>query len=223
MINSLSIIGVFTAGLISFFSPCVLPLIPAYLGYISGGSENKRTILSRSIGFVVGFTIIFTLMGATASFIGGFIFDNQLLLMRIGGIILIILGIQMTGIININFLSKEKRKRMPKVASWFSSILIGMIFAAGWTPCIGPILGSVLVYASQANTMNQGIYYLLIYSLGIGIPFIISALLIQQIEPLVNKFNKGSLILKKIAGLVIFIFGLLMFLDKLRYLNNITF
>lgn len=223
MINSLSIIGVFTAGLISFFSPCVLPLIPAYLGYISGDSENKRTILSRSIGFVVGFTIIFTLMGATASFIGGFIFDNQLLLMRIGGIILIILGIQMTGIININFLSKEKRKRMPKVASWFSSILIGMVFAAGWTPCIGPILGSVLVYASQANTMNQGIYYLLIYSLGIGIPFIISALLIQQIEPLVNKFNKGSLILKKIAGLVIFIFGLLMFLDKLRYLNNITF
>lgn len=211
----ITVFSVFVAGLVSFFSPCVLPLIPAYIGYISGGSQNQKRIISRSLGFILGFTLVFISMGATATFIGQYILMNKFLLMKIGGAILIILGLNMTGVFSISMLSVEKRKRMPKSINWFSSILIGMVFAAGWTPCIGPLLGSVLVYASQASTLNQGILYLFIYSMGIGIPFFISALLFKKIDAIIKKFGKGSVVIKKIAGLIIVIFGLLMFFNRL--------
>lgn len=215
MNNEITFLSVFAAGLVSFFSPCVLPLIPAYIGYISGGSQNQRKIISRSLGFILGFTIVFISMGATATFIGQYILMNKFLLMKIGGSILVLLGLNMTGLLPINLLAVERRKRMPKSINWFSSILIGMVFAAGWTPCIGPLLGSVLVYASQASTLYQGIFYLLVYSMGIGIPFFISAVLFKQIDGLIKKFGKGSIIIKKLAGLIIIIFGLLMFFNRL--------
>lgn len=218
--TQVSIISVFIAGLISFFSPCVLPLIPAYIGYLIGEENTRQRIIARSLGFVLGFSTIFILMGATASVIGNYLFQNQVLLMRIGGGIIILLGLQIIGIINIPLLSVERRKRMPQSINWFSSILIGMIFAAGWTPCIGPILGTVLIYASQSDKIMEGIFYLSIYSLGIGIPFIISALLINQLNDLISKFEKTSIVIKKISGAIIILFGLLLITNKLHLITN---
>lgn len=222
----LTLLGVFIAGFLSFFSPCILPLIPAYIGYIAGNSDgdtNKLRNLSRTLGFVLGFSIIFILMGATASFLGSFMIQNKSFLAKFGGIIIFILGVQMTGVININFLNIEKRSRMPKVVNWFSSVLIGMAFAAGWTPCIGPILGTILIYASTQETVQTGILLLFVYSLGIGIPFIITSVAIDQFNKLILKFETKFSILKKVSGFLIAIIGILMFMNKLSFITNLFY
>ena len=162
----------FGAGLISFLSPCVLPLIPGYISYISGSSLNelleKKTInILPIILFAVGFSFVFISFGATASFLGSVILNNSYELRIASGIIIIIFSLHILGIINVNFLNYEKRVYTEKRSGLFSSILVGMAFGFGWTPCIGPILGSILALASTEQSLNKGILLLVFYSLGL--------------------------------------------------------
>jgi len=189
--------------------------------YITGVSmENelkaKRLfVLKRTIGFILGFTIVFIIMGSSASFIGRIFIRNKEIFSKVSGILIIILGLKMMGIINLKFLNMERRIAAPrKVTNWFSSILIGMAFAAGWTPCFGPVLASILVYAGSSDTVSKGIYLLLVYSIGMGIPFILTALFINVFNKFITKAEKFIIYIPKISGFIMIVFGLLVFFNK---------
>ncbi len=176
----------FGAGLISFLSPCVLPLIPGYISYISNSSlnelvEKKNINLLPLILFTLGFSIIFIIFGAASTFLGQTLLQNSFELRIFAGIVIIIFSLQIIGLINLNFLNYEKRIQTNNNKNFYSPIIIGMAFAFGWTPCIGPILGSILVLASTEESINKGILLLSVYSMGLAIPFIISGYLIQKI------------------------------------------
>ena len=175
----IEILVAFGAGLISFLSPCVLPLIPGYISYISGASLkellDKKTInLIPIILFTVGFSIVFIIFGAASTFIGQVLLQNSYELRIAAGLIIIILSLHIIGIINLKFLNYEKRIQTNNNRNIFSPIIIGMAFAFGWTPCIGPILGSILVFAATEESLNKGVLLLFFYSLGLAIPFILS-------------------------------------------------
>ena len=184
----------FGAGLISFLSPCVLPLIPGYISYISGSSlkdlvEKKNINLFPIILFTVGFSIVFIIFGAASTFLGQVLLQNSFELRVAAGLVIIILALHIIGIINIKFLNYERRIHTNSNVSFYSPILIGMAFAFGWTPCIGPILGSILVLASTEESLNRGIFLLFSYSLGLAIPFILSGYLIQKFLIFSNQDN----------------------------------
>ena len=175
----------FGAGLLSFLSPCVLPLIPGYISYVSGSSlnellEKKEINLIPTILFVFGFSLIFIFFGATATTIGKLLLKNSNELRIVAGIVIIILSLHILKVINIKFLNYEKRVHSEINQGFFAPILIGMAFAFGWTPCIGPMLGSILILASTTESISQGVLLLSFYSLGLGIPFILSGYLIQK-------------------------------------------
>ena len=177
------ILVAFGAGLISFLSPCVLPLIPGYVSYISGNSlneliEKKNINLIPIILFTVGFSIVFIIFGAASTFLGQVLLQNSYELRIAAGIIIIILSLHIIGIINLKFLNYEKRIQTKTNTNFYSPILIGMAFAFGWTPCIGPILGSILVLAATEDSITKGILLLISYSLGLALPFIFSGFLI---------------------------------------------
>ena len=189
------------AGLISFLSPCVLPLIPGYISYISGSSlneliEKKNINLIPIILFTVGFSIVFIIFGAASTFLGQILLQNSFELRIVAGLVIIIFSLHIIGIINIKFLNYEKRIDTNISSNFFSPILIGMAFAFGWTPCIGPILGSILVLAATEESLSKGILLLSFYSFGLAIPFILSGYLIQalgyyllDIFPFLQKFG----------------------------------
>ena len=184
------------AGLISFLSPCVLPLIPGYISYISGSSLNeliakKNINLIPLILFTVGFSIVFILLGAASTFVGQALLQNSFELRIAAGLVIILLSLHIIGLINIKFLNFEKRIDARINSNFYSPILIGMAFAFGWTPCIGPILGSILVLASTEESINKGILLLTFYSLGLAIPFILSGYLIQKFLIFSKNFKKN--------------------------------
>ena len=214
----------FSAGLISFLSPCVLPLIPGYISYITGSSLNelieKKTInIFPIILFAVGFSIIFISFGATASFLGSVILDNSYELRIASGIVIIIFSLQILGIINLNFLNYEKRIYTEKKSGIFSSLLVGMAFGFGWTPCIGPILGSILALASTEQNLNRGILLLFFYSLGLAIPFILSGYLIQKFLVFSKNIKSKIIIIMKIGGALLLMTGILMITNQLQALG----
>ena len=211
----------FGAGLISFLSPCVLPLIPGYISYISGSSLNelleKKTInILPIILFAVGFSFVFISFGATASFLGSVILNNSYELRIASGIIIIIFSLHILGIINLNFLNYEKRIYTEKKSGIFSSILVGMAFGFGWTPCIGPILGSILALASTEQSLNRGILLLAFYSLGLAIPFILSGYLIQKFLVFSKNIKSKMNIILKSGGVLLLITGILMITNQLQ-------
>ena len=224
---NISVSAAFGAGFLSFFSPCILPLIPAYIMYITGANmedelEKKRLFaLTRTMGFVIGFTIIFMIMGTSASFIGKLFIRNKDLFSKISGIIIIIFGLSMMGIIKLRFLNINRRIKAPKkITSWFSSILMGMAFAAGWTPCFGPILGAILMYAGGSATISKGMYLLLVYSIGMAIPFILTALFINVFTRFMDKAEKFIKYIPIIGGLLMVIFGTLIFFNKMMSISR---
>ena len=179
------IILAISAGLLSFLSPCVLPIIPGYIAYISGSTledllEKKNINLLPIFLFTVGFSIVFIIFGASATFLGKILLSNSFPLRIIAGIIIIVFSLHILEILKLNFLNYEKRFYANKNKNIFSSVLIGMAFAFGWTPCIGPILGSILVLASTEESINRGVLLLVFYSLGLAIPFILSGYLFQK-------------------------------------------
>ena len=216
------------AGLISFLSPCVLPLIPGYIAYISGSSlnellENKNINLLPIILFTFGFSVVFIIFGATATFLGQLLLSNSSELRIIAGAIIIIFSLHILGIIKLNFLNYEKRIYTSNDKGVVGSILVGMAFGFGWTPCIGPILGSILALASTEESINRGILLLLFYSLGLAIPFVLSGYLIQKFLVFSKNFKKNINIVSKVGGVILLTTGILIITNKLQALGYYIF
>ena len=216
----------FFAGMISFLSPCVLPLIPGYLSFICGTDlenlqkKSKYFILQKSALFVLGFSFIFILLGASSTFFGSFFLAKSQIFSNIIAFIIIIFGLYLTGIINFNFFNNEFRFYISKYSNNFSfPFVVGMGFAFGWTPCIGPILGSILALASLENSLSQGIFLLLIYSIGLGVPFMLAGYYMGNFLLFSKKARKSIMTIQKISGVVLIITGVLIFTSKLQTLG----
>ncbi|NWG02970.1 MAG: sulfite exporter TauE/SafE family protein [Syntrophaceae bacterium] len=228
----------FSAGLLSFVSPCVLPLVPSYITYITGVSFKELTeaeakaklrwaTVFHSFFFIIGFSFIFILMGASASYLGQVLAEYQYWIMKAGGVLIILLGIHFTGIINLPFLQMEKRFEMRrKPLGYLGSFLVGIVFAAGWTPCIGPILSTILIYASTTKSMATGILLLTYYSIGLGIPFFFSSLAFNSFLSAFDKIKRYMRVITIISGLFLIAIGILFLTDTFReinfYLNALT-
>tara|TARA_Y100000992_G_scaffold256642_1_gene190203 strand:- start:783 stop:1490 length:708 start_codon:yes stop_codon:yes gene_type:complete len=214
----------FGAGLISFLSPCVLPLIPGYISFISGASlnellEKKRINPVPLILFSLGFSFVFIIFGAAASFLGQLLLENSNTLRIVAGLIIIIFSFQLIGVININFLNFEKKFYTQRNNNIWFSFIVGMAFGFGWTPCIGPILGSILALASTEETILRAIILLSFYSLGLAIPFVLSGYLIQRFLMFSKNFKKNINLVSKIGGLILLITGILILTNQLQVLG----
>ena len=214
----------FGAGLISFLSPCVLPLIPGYISYISGASldellANKKINLVPLILFTLGFSFVFIIFGAAASYLGQVLLQNSKTLRILAGLIIIVFSLQLIGIININFLNFEKKIYTKKNNNIWFSFIIGMAFGFGWTPCIGPILGSILALASTEETVFKAIILLSFYSLGLAIPFILSGYLMQRFLMFSKNFKKNINFVSKSGGIILLITGILILTNQLQILG----
>ena len=210
-----------SAGLISFLSPCVLPLIPGYIAFITGNKleellEKKSINLLPIFLFTIGFSIVFIIFGASATFIGKFLLYNSFPLRIIAGLIIIIFSLHILDVFKLNFLNYEKRFYTNKNNKIFSPVIIGMAFAFGWTPCIGPILGSILVLASTTENMYKGILLLSFYSLGLAIPFILSGYLIQKFMVFSKNLKSKMNVISKVGGVLLLITGLLIISNQLQ-------
>lgn len=207
------------AGLLTFLSPCVLPLIPGYVAFMTGMSaseltaEDRRlsTILVPSLLFVAGFTIVFVALGASASAVGSFLTSNRRVFEIVAGGVILVLGFFMLGIVKVPWLYGEARFEMQKARKFgtLAALVMGMAFAFGWSPCVGPILGSILMMAANAAEVGRGALLLAMYSLGLGIPFVIVAVMLGRIRPLLNWLNRHTLVINRVAGVVLMILGLL--------------
>ncbi|MDA7713349.1 MAG: cytochrome c biogenesis protein CcdA [Candidatus Pelagibacter bacterium] len=212
------------AGLISFLSPCVLPLIPGYVSFVTGSSlneilENKKINLLPLIIFSLGFSFVFIIFGATASFLGQILLQNSQILRLIAGSIIVIFSLQLIGILNIKFLNIEKKFYTKKSNNIFFVFIIGMAFGFGWTPCIGPILGSILALASTEETIYRAIILLSFYSLGLAIPFVLSGYLMQRFLLFSKNFKKNINLVTKGGGIILLITGILILTNQLQILG----
>ena len=211
----------FGAGLISFLSPCVLPLIPGYISYISGQSLqeilNKKEInFFPLILFCLGFSTVFVLLGASASFLGQTLLQNSEILRIVAGIVIIIFSLQLIGIINIPYLNFEKRFDAKESRNILFPYVIGVAFGLGWTPCIGPILGSILALASIEETLTRAVILLIFYSLGLAIPFVLSGYLIQRFLLFSKNIRKNINLISKIGGIILLVTGILILTNQLQ-------
>ena len=211
----------FGAGLISFLSPCVLPLIPGYVSYISGQSlqeilKSKKTNFFPLVLFCLGFSTVFVILGASASFLGQALLQNSEILRIIAGIIIIIFSFQLLGIINISYLNFEKRFDAKESRNILFPYIIGLAFGFGWTPCIGPILGSILALAAVEQTLFKAVLLLLFYSLGLAIPFILSGFLIQKFMLISKNLKRNINIISKTGGFILLGTGILILTNQLQ-------
>ena len=215
----------FGAGFISFLSPCVLPLIPGYISYISGESlgdivEKQKKVILKTVLFSLGFSLVFISFGATASLIGNILLENSNTLRIIAGIIIIIFSLQLIGILNLNFLNQEKRFQTKNYSNnLFFPVLVGAAFGFGWTPCIGPVLGSILTLAAVESSIGKGILLLSFYSLGLAIPFILSGYGISKFLAFSKNFRKNIKIVSVTGGVILLITGILILTNKLQTLG----
>ena len=214
----------FAAGLISFLSPCVLPLIPGYISFISGQSlqellSEKKVNFFPLVLFCLGFSTVFIIFGATASFLGQILLQNSQVLRIVAGIIIIIFSLQLIGFINFSFLNVEKRLEAKKTQSIVFPYIIGLAFGFGWTPCIGPILGSILALAAIEETLGKAVFLLILYSLGLALPFILSGYLIQKFLLFSKNFKKNINLISKLGGIILLITGILILTNQLQTLG----
>ena len=213
----------FGAGLISFLSPCVLPLIPGYISYISGTTYNElletKMKLSPLIFFTLGFSIVFILFGAAATFIGQLFLSYSNELRITAGIIIILFSLHILGFLNIKFFNYEKKFQVSNDKSIFAPLLLGIAFGFGWTPCIGPILGSILVLATTEESLIRGIILLCFYSLGLAIPFILSGLLIQKFVNVSKTLKSKMKLIINISGYLLLVTGILILTNQLQALG----
>lgn len=201
----------FLEGIITFISPCILPMLPLYISYFANGENNKRKTLLNAMGFVLGFTLVFVLLGAFAGGIGSLLKKYETLVNIITGGIVVVLGLNFCGLIKIGFLNGTKKLQVQIQNIHFATtVLFGMIFAIGYTPCVGAFLGSALMMASQEGTMAAGILMLVIYSAGLGIPFMISALLLDRLKGTFQAIKKHYRVINIVSGVFLMIMGVLM-------------
>ena len=217
----IEILIAFGAGLISFLSPCVLPLIPGYVSFISGQSlqeilKSKKIDVLPLILFCFGFSTVFIILGASASFLGQTLLQNSEILRVLAGIVIIIFSLQLIGLINIGYLNLEKRFEAKKSQHILFPYLIGLAFGFGWTPCIGPILGSILALASIEETLSKAIMLLSFYSIGLAIPFILSGYLIQKFLLFSKNFKKNINLISKSGGIILLVTGILILTNQLQ-------
>jgi cytochrome c-type biogenesis protein len=216
----------FAAGLLSFLSPCVLPLIPSYITFVTGlsledVSRARRIALVHSLLFVTGFTLIFLALGATATTVGRMLGYNREWVGRIGGLIVIVLGLYLIGAFNFSWFARERRVHVAnKPLGYLGTVFVGMAFAAGWTPCIGPILGAVLTYTASSADLNRGLVLLSAYSLGLAVPFVLAALMIERFMHLFQKYRGFMVWTSRVAGALLIVVGVMMLTDTMRLLTQ---
>jgi cytochrome c-type biogenesis protein len=233
MDSNVTYLAALFAGFISFISPCVLPLVPAYISFISGVSmdelrnaERQQQMTLRlmisSLLFIGGFTLVFVLLGATATFVGGFLLKNLGIISKAAGVVLIIFGLHVAGLIKIPFLNYEARFQTGnKPTNAIGAIFVGSAFAFGWTPCIGPILGGILAIAGSQETVGQGMLLLLIYSLGLGIPFFLTAIATQRLLRAMNRVKKHFKTIEIVSGGFLIVIGIMMVFNLFTTLNAV--
>jgi len=223
--ENISLIMAFTAGVFTFLSPCILPLIPAYLSYLTGISFHeisektdparrqkiRSVTIFHALGFIFGFSLIFMFLGASVTFLGKQLFQHQAVLKKIGALVIMFFGLVIMDVIKIPFLSGEKKISYKKDGiSFLGSITVGAVFAAAWTPCIGPILGSILIYASSTESARSGIRLLGAFSLGLGLPFFLAAFLVNTVLAYIRKIERYIRWIKIASGIILIIFGILL-------------
>jgi len=222
----------FTAGLLSFLSPCVLPLIPSYVTFITGLSledvqKARRTALVHSLLFVLGFSLIFLALGATATVFGRLLLAHRVWLSRVGGALVILFGLYTVGVLNVGAFARERRVHIAdKPMGYLGTVLVGIAFGAGWTPCIGPILGSILIFTSSSADLSRGLVLLSAYSMGLALPFLASALAVRQFLSLFARLRSRMVWVTRAAGALLVIVGVLMMTDYFTvlasYLQGLT-
>jgi len=201
----------FLEGIITFISPCLLPMLPIYISYFAGGNtKNTKKTLTGAFGFVLGFTVVFVSLGALAGTLGGFLKQHQTMVNLISGLIVIIFGLNYLGLLKINIFNGNRRNFNTDNLNFFTCLLFGIIFSIGWTPCIGAFLGSALMLASQQGQVLTGMLMLLAYSLGLGIPFILSAILIQKLKSTFDFIKRNYKIINTVSGIFLIIVGIMM-------------
>jgi len=227
-----SIYYVFIAGLFSFLSPCVLPLVPGYISIVSGFSLDQlksedqrksvmRTVLLNSLMFVIGFSITFIALGAGATALGQILLSKKILFGEIAGVLLIIFGIHLTGLYRINFLYQDKRYHgAAKPRGLFGALVLGLAFAFGWSPCIGPMLAAVMGLASEKETVGQGMFLLGVYSAGLGIPFLLTSLGLNQFLSFYSRFKRHFHVVEVASGVLVIAVGVLFVTNRMTMLNN---
>ncbi|WP_084413534.1 cytochrome c biogenesis CcdA family protein [Desulfovirgula thermocuniculi] len=209
----------FVAGLLSFFSPCILPLVPSYLAYLAGSSleellrrewgGGRFELLGRTAFFVLGFSLLFVLMGLSAGKLGQLLLHHMHLLRKAGGALILLCGLQLAGFLNFGWLVRERRVRfVPREAGWVSSFLLGAAFSAGWTPCVGPVLASILLVAGQSASLKAGALLLSAYSLGLGVPFVLSAAALGPVVGALRRSSRYLFLGPKLCGLLLAGLGL---------------
>jgi len=236
MLDSLpqtSLLAAFLAGFLSFVSPCVLPLVPSYLMYITGlsldqltdSAERRRertTIVTNALLFIVGFSVVFIAFGASASLIGQVLTNHQQLLRKLGGVCIMLFGLYVMGIVKLRFLMTERRIHLrSRPAGYVGSLLIGATFAAGWTPCVGPVLGAMLMYASTTDTLADGVTLLAFYSLGLSLPLFAAAMGMEQFLAYFKHVRGYLGIMSRVSGLFLVIFGLAIYNDSLTLITSL--
>ena len=215
----------FTAGVLSFLSPCVLPLIPSYVSFITGLSiddvqRSRRLTLIHSLLFIAGFTLVFLALGATATVLGRALFRHRDWVGRIGGILVIILGLYLLGVFNLGALNRERRVHVAtKPLGYLGTLVVGMAFAAGWTPCIGPILGGVLTYTASSADLSRGLVLLFAYSVGLAVPFLLAALMIDRFMELFQRYRGALIWISRASGVLLIIVGVLMITGSMTVLS----
>jgi len=226
--DSVGVLVAFVAGVFSFLSPCVLPLVPSYLSFVTGmsledlqeGVDRKATLV-HSLLFVAGFSIIFITLGASASFLGVFLRVYEVWIARIGGVLILILGLHLTGIFRIAPLMREHRVRVnDKPAGYVGTLGVGAAFGAGWTPCIGPVLGAILTLAGTQDTVGAGVVLLSVYSLGLAVPFLLSALALDAFLGAFSRFRRLLPLVEKASGVMLIVLGLLLVTGSFTILST---
>ncbi|WP_121614299.1 cytochrome c biogenesis CcdA family protein [Mesobacillus foraminis] len=225
--SDIGILFALAGGILSFFSPCVFPLLPAYITHLTGGKiedakmhVNRTKLYIRSIGFIIGFSLIFIALGASASFIGKILMDYRMIVMQLAGLLIIIFGLQMAGLLNFKWLMMEKRMgtvKSPK--NFLSSVLLGMAFATGWSPCVGLALSSILLLASSSETLSQGVFLLGAYSFGMAIPFFIISIVISFSLKSMKKINRYLTKLAFVNGMVMVMLGFLVLSGQMQKIS----
>ena len=212
----------FLEGIITFISPCLLPMLPIYISFFAGGGERTTAkTLKGAVGFVTGFTIVFVMLGALAGTVGSFLREYQTTVNIISGLIVIIFGLNFLGVFKLNIFKGNQRSVKTDNMGFFSAMLFGIIFSVGWTPCVGAFLGSALMLASQQGHIAEGMLMLLSYSLGLGIPFILSAVLIDYLKSAFNWIKRNYKIINLISGSLLVIIGIMMATGTLGQLLNL--
>jgi len=227
-VNEVGFFIALSAGVFSFLSPCVLPLVPSYLTFVTGmsledlqeGVDRKATLI-HSVLFVTGFSLIFILLGASASFLGQFFKAYELWIARLGGLVIIVLGLHLAGVFRIVPLMREKRVHIAdKPAGYLGTLGVGMAFGAGWTPCIGPVLGAILTYGFSQDTMWAGVGLLAVYSLGLAIPFLIAALALDWFLKVFKRFRTWIPVVEKASGVLLVLLGVLLMTGTFTILSG---